>query len=105
MSSPATLTERQRFWLEHLHACGGGSLKEYAQEHGLELGGLYEAKSRLKRKGLLGRSPARFLRVQREAPAAAPAVWRIHLRNGALVEVACDAEQWPALLRGVAALP
>lgn len=105
MSSPSTLTERQRFWLEHLRACGSRSLKGYAEEHGLSISALYETKSRLKRKGLLGAAPTRFVRVQRDAPPGVAAVCRIHLPNGALVEVACDAEQWPVLLRGVAELP
>ena len=37
------------------HACGAGSLKESEPEHGREVAGLYEAKSRLKRKGLIRR--------------------------------------------------
>ena len=105
MSSPSTLTERQQFWVEHLRACGSRSLKAYAAEHGLSISALYEAKSRLTRKGLLGPAPTRFVKVQRDAPPGVAAVWRIHLPNGALVEVACDAEQWPAMLRGVAELP
>jgi hypothetical protein len=105
MPSPSTLTDRQRFWLERLNACGNRSLKAYAEAHGLNVGLLYDAKSRLKRKGLLSTPPTRFVRVQREAPGASPALWRIHLHNGTLVEVACDPEQWPVLLRGVAELP
>ena len=105
MSSPTPLTDRQQFWLEHLRACGSRSLKAYAAEHSLSISALYEAKSRLKRKALLGPAPTRFVRVQRDTPPRAAAVCRIHLRNGALVEVACAPEQWPALLRGVAELP
>ncbi len=109
MSTHSSLTERQRFWLEHLRACGSGSLKAYAVQHALEVSSLYEAKSRLKRKGMLDAAPARFVRVQRDtpelSPALSPALWRIHLRNGALVEVACAPEHWPALLDSVAGLP
>jgi hypothetical protein len=105
MSSPSTLTERQQFWLEHLRACGSRSLKAYAEEHGLSVSGLYEAKSRLTRKGLLGPVPKRFVRVQREAAPGVAAVCRIHLRNGTLVEVACEPEHWPRLLDSVSALP
>ena len=104
MTTHSALTERQRFWLEHLRACGTGSLKAYADEHGLEIGALYEAKSRLKRKGALDGAPTRFTRVQCDSPAPSATVCRIHLHNGALVEVACAPEHWPTLLSSVAAL-
>lgn len=107
MTTRSTLTDRQRFWLEHLHACGTGSLKSYADEHGLEIGALYEAKSRLKRKGMLDAASVRFTRVRCDSPApsaASATVCRIHLRNGTLVEVACAPEHWPTLLGSVAAL-
>ena len=104
MSTLSSLTERQRFWLRHLRACGTGSLKAYAEEHGLELGALYEAKSRLKRKGALDTTARRFARVQCEPSAAPPTVCRIHLCNGTLVEVACAPEHWSRLLDSVAAL-
>lgn len=105
MSTHSSLTERQRFWLEHLRACGSGSLKAYAEQHALEVSALYEAKSRLKRKGMLDAAPARFVRVQRDTPELSPALWRIHLRNGTLVEVACAPEHWARLLDSVAGLP
>ena len=104
MTTLSALTERQRFWLEHLRACGTGSLKSYADEHGLDIGALYEAKSRLKRKGALDGAPTRFARVQCDSPGPPATVCRIHLRNGALVEVACAPEHWPTLLVSVAAL-
>ena len=104
MSTPLSLTDRQRFWLDHLRACGSGSLKAYAEKHSLELGTLYEAKSRLKRKGALDTTATRFARVQCEAPSAPPSVCRIHLCNGTVVEVACAPEHWPRLLDSVAAL-
>ena len=104
MSKLPEITERQRFWLEHLQACGDRSLKSYAEEHGLEVSSLYEAKSRLKRKGLVASDPARFVRVQCSEPASAPALCRIHLRNGTMVEVACESQHWSILLRNVAEL-
>ena len=58
MSTHSPLTERHRFWLEHLRACGSGSLKAYAEKHALGVSSLYEAKSRLKRKGMLDAVPA-----------------------------------------------
>jgi len=105
MSTHPSVTERQRFWLEHLRACGNDSLKAYAEQHDLAVGSLYEAKSRLKRDGLLDAPPTRFVRVQRDTPELSPALWRIHLRNGTLVEVACAPEHWRALLDSVAGLP
>ena len=105
MSTSTTLTERQRFWLEHIRACGNGSLKAYATVHQLDIRLLYEAKSRLKRKGALeAPSAPRFVRVQCDAPEVSPAACRIHLRNGTLVEVGCAPEHWPRLLEHVAAL-
>ena len=106
---PAPLTERQRFWLEHLRRCGDGSLSAYAAAHGLAANSLYEARSRFKRRGLLDtRAPVRLVRVE---PQALPKTTvdsgccRITLRNGASIDLAFDTEQWPALLAGLAALP
>ena len=97
-----TLTERQQFWLEHIRACGGGSVKAYAQANGLSVSALYEAKSRFKRLGLLGPAKAaRFARVE----AAAPTLCRVRLPNGVFVEVACEPAHWKTLLASVAALP
>jgi len=105
MAPRSQLTERQRFWLEHLRACGNGSLKVYAEAHELDVRALYEAKARLKRRGLLpGARPAQFVRVHGTAPASAPALCRIHLANGAVVELACEPGDWPRLLADVAAL-
>ena len=105
MSDPSTtLTERQRFWLEHIRACGSGSLKAYAEANGLSLGALYESKSRFRRLGLLEPArPGRFTRVE-PAPAP-PTLCRVRLPNGVFVEVACEPEHWPALLASAGALP
>ena len=107
---PIPLTARQRFWLAHLRRCGTGSLGAYAAEHGLSAASLYEARSRLRRRGLLDTpAPVRLVRVERNEPAvAAPgaaAHARITLANGTRIELAFDTGQWPALLAGVAALP
>jgi len=42
MATGMGLTERDTFWLEHLRACANGSLKEYAEAHGLDVRGLRE---------------------------------------------------------------
>ena len=107
MSNGSGLTERQAFWLGHVRACGQGSLKAYAEAHGLDVGALYAAKSRLKRSGAL--SSRRLVRVEpaevQRATPMAPAYCRVHLRNGVAVEVACAPEHWSELLASVAALP
>ena len=62
----SSLTVRQQFWIEHLRACAarGQALSSYAAEHGLSIAGLYEAKSRLRRRGIWPVAAARFVRVQ-----------------------------------------
>lgn len=104
-SLPPDLTERQRFWLEHLRACGSGPLKAYAQANELSAAALYAARSQLKRRGLLGPAKAqRFARVVREEGTGSPTLCRVQLTNGVMVEVACEPGQWPALLAALSAL-
>ncbi len=110
MAKSSKLTERQQFWLEHLRACerNGQSLKSYAAEHGLAVSALYEAKSRLKRRGLVASTPkhGRFARVELASETASvPPVCRIHLRNGTVVELMCTPESWEKLLTVSARLP
>jgi hypothetical protein len=107
MAQESRLTERQRFWLEHLRACGSGSLKAYAQTHGLDLRALYDAKARLKRKGALpAGAPARLVRVERAHHRSGdPAYCRVHLANGVAVELSCAPEHWARLFASVATLP
>jgi hypothetical protein len=108
--SASNLTERQQFWLAHIRACGRGSLKAYAAAHDLHVSSLYEAKSKLRRLGVLEESPprvtpSRLVRVPPEAVRpSAPTMCRIHLRNGTVVEVAGAPEQLPGLIECVAAL-
>ncbi len=109
MSNDSGLTEREAFWLGHLRACGRGSLKAYAQSHGLDAGTLYAAKSRLKRKGIVSSASGRLVRVEpvevRRTASAGPSYCRVHLRNGVAVELACAPEHWGELLASAAALP
>ncbi len=109
MSKRTELTERQRFWLAHLRRCerGHGSLKAYAVENGLGVSALYEAKSTLRRKGVLGDAITRprFVRVEHEPePGAAPMLCRVRLTNGVLVEMACAPGQWESVLQAAARL-
>ena len=104
---PTALTERQQFSLRHLRACGDGCLKAYAAAHRLSLSSLHEARSKFRRQGVLSSASAGFVRVQRteSSPGSPSALWRIHLRNGAVVEVTCPSEHWSRLLSSVAAFP
>ena len=65
MSTVSSLSPRQQFWAEHLRQCTerGQSLAAYAAAHRLKVGGLYEAKSRLRRHGLRPAAASRFVRV------------------------------------------
>jgi hypothetical protein len=65
MAKPQELTERQRYWLEHLHRAkvSGEALTKYAQSQGLSPGALQQAKSRLEQRGILRRSPEAAQRV------------------------------------------
>ena len=82
-------------------------MKAYADSNGLSVSALYEAKSRFKRRGLLGAplAPGRFARVEPERGNRAPTLCRVRLSNGTAVEVACEPSHWPALFASVAALP
>ena len=108
MSKGSSLTPRQKFWAEHLRQCAerGQSLAAYAAEHGLKVGGLYEAKSQVRRRGLWPAAASRFVRVQptraNEAPLL-PTVYRVSLPNGVVVETAGG--ELSAVLRAAAQLP
>jgi len=117
MSETIELTERQRYWLAHIEACGesGLSARAYADEHGLKVSRLYNARHQLKAKSVLfgdgteqaqavqsapTEAKARFQRVvvrpEAEANSAAFSAprssqgvvpCRIHLPNGVMLEV------------------
>lgn len=81
------LTERQRYWLEHVQACeaSGKSIAEYAAEHNFAAQAMYAGKKILIRKGVLPPTrPARFQRAQVARPVVG-SEWRIHLPNGVSV--------------------
>ena len=92
MAKTAAATDRDTLWLEHLRACGTGSMKDYAAAHELDVRALYEAKARLRRKGLLS-SPAPLRPC------------RIQLPNGVSIELACAPGELAAVLAAAAALP
>jgi hypothetical protein len=86
------LTERDRFWLEHLKRIEmeGGEAKAYARCHDLSAQALYQAKKRLVERGAwskLASAPPRFARVTVvAAPPVAPGGFRLRLPGGALLE-------------------
>jgi hypothetical protein len=109
MTESQPLTERQRYWLQHLRACAAEqqSLKAYARQHRLQIQTLYAAKKQLKRQGLLDpstRAP-RFLRLTPAPAWQAPATCRVLLANGAVVEWSCGAEALGSVLAAAARLP
>ena len=86
------LTERQRYWLDHIQASErtGGTMKAYAQEHGLIVQELYQWKSWLVRKGILntredGGSLFERLIVERDSTTERDCCLR--LPNGVVMEL------------------
>jgi hypothetical protein len=88
------MTQRQQFWLAHVQAAmqAGQELKSYASAHRLSLGALYNAKSVLKRAGLLksGSTQATasaFVPVQIAPQAATPIRCRLQHVSGWQLEM------------------
>ncbi len=86
----AELTERQRYWLEHVKAAKdrGMTLVDYAAEQGLKLKDLYNWKSRLIKLGTLESSASirDFMAVRMESEPLRRAGCCVHLSNGVKVE-------------------
>ena len=62
-----SLTEHQRYWLNHVRACeaSGKRITEYATDQGLGVRAMYDGKRALVKKGVLPRTHAtRFQRAQ-----------------------------------------
>jgi hypothetical protein len=102
------LTERQRFWLEHIQTCeaSGKSIAEYAASQGITARAMYAGKKTLVKKGVLPRThPARFQRVQ-VMEATLSSQWRIGLPNGISVAFAgeVDARTLTTVLRSAASV-
>ena len=83
----SALSERQRYWLEHVRDCeeSGQTTKAYAEAHGLSTSLLYSWRKRLAERGLWRSRGGRFQRVQVSAPARLVNEWRITLPNGVQV--------------------
>jgi len=88
------LTDRQRYWLEHVQACeaSGKSIVEYAAAHGITVRAMYSGKKTLVEKGVLPSiHPTRFQRVQ-VMEATLSSQWRIGLPNGVSVAFAGEVD-------------
>ena len=88
------LTDRQRYWLEHVQACEASekSIAEYAATQGIAVQAMYAGKSMLVKKGALpSTQPTRFQRVQVMA-ATASNQWRVNLPNGVSVAFAGEVD-------------
>jgi hypothetical protein len=103
------LTQRQRYWLRHIRAAERKNepLTVYAEQRGLSVSSLYEAKHQLRKDGFIeaaseSRKPERatpeFVRVsiREPVPSAKRAVLRVRLGSGAVLEWS-DALQGEAL--------
>lgn len=88
-TAPATLTERQQYWLKHIRACdaSGQTSIEYARAHGINVKSLYSARKGLVEKGTLPHpQPSRFQKAQLvSGPRSPESQWQIQLPNGAAV--------------------
>jgi hypothetical protein len=88
------LTERQRYWLEHIQTCeaSGQSMTEYSAAQGISVQTMYAGKKTLVKIGVLpAAQPARFQRVQ-VMEAAVNRQWRIGLPNGVSVDFAGEVD-------------
>ncbi len=102
------LTDRQRYWLEHVQACesSGKSIVEYAATQGIEARAMYSGKKTLVEKGVLPSiHPTRFQRVQ-VMEATLSSQWRIGLPNGVSVAFVgeVDAQALTAILHSAASV-
>jgi hypothetical protein len=89
MSQRQPTPERQQYWLSHIEACQqqGISMKAYAQQSGIALRALYDAKSRLVKEGVLPRrAKSPFQKVKIKTVTASQCI--LHLPNGIQL-------QWP----------
>ncbi len=102
-----SLTDKQRFWLEHIQTAEreGLSPRLYAQRHGLHTAQFYYWRSTLRKRGVLASKdepvelvPVRVHDTRTEV--------RVHLPNG--VVVACSQPlseaAWRSVLRGASQL-
>jgi len=102
------LTEKQRYWLEHIETAEreGVSPRAYAERHGLRASQLYYWRSRLRKRGVLAgaEAPVELVPVRvRDTQAEV----RVHLPNGVVVASSQPLSEaaWLSVLRGASQLP
>ena len=100
------LTEKQRYWLEHIETAEreGLSPRAYAERHGLRASQLYYWRSRLRKLGVLAQAPVELVPVRvRDTQAEV----RVHLPNGVVVASSQPLSEaaWLSVLRGASQLP
>ena len=63
------LTDKQRFWLEHIESCAslGVTMRAYSEQHGLDLQHFYSWKKQLKALGVLSENGLKAGRSKRRA--------------------------------------
>jgi hypothetical protein len=115
MGSQRSASDRDRFWLTHDEAqrASGKSAKEYAAAAGISVQALYQARKRLRARGLLarGRAPGAVARFAKVAVAPTAGIeaprFRIELPNGAVLEWSGAASVGPVgdLVERMARLP
>lgn len=83
--------KRPEDWLMHLRACAesGQTMADYARAHGLNKKQFYNARTRLRHRGLLPREPTapRFQRVHIADAPARSILCRMHFPNGLVLEM------------------
>ncbi len=115
MGDRRAASERDRFWLKHHEAqvASGQDAKQYAATAGISVQAFYEARRRLRARGLLSPSRARGRAPRFSKVAVAPGApieeprFRIELPNGAVLEWSGAASVGPVaeLLERMARLP
>ncbi len=102
------LTDKQRYWLEHIQTAEreGLSPRAYAERHGLRTSQLYYWRSTLRKRGVFESKdePAEFVPVRvRESRTEV----RVHLPNGVVVTSSQPLSEsaWLSVLRGASRLP
>jgi hypothetical protein len=102
------LTERQRYWLEHVQACAasGKTIAEYAADHNLAAQAMYAGKKLLVKKGVLPRMRSARLQRAQVIGAVVGSEWHIQLPNGVSVifSGAVDAATLTTVLNSAATL-
>ena len=101
------LTSKQQYWLDHINAAEESqqSMAVYAQKHNLPIKNFYNARSALKRRGLLGASNGAFVLAKPGVtrPAKAPSSTSINIlfENGIQCQVNVTGDDVDAMLQRI----